>query len=43
MHRFHPHDRLPETATDTLADARGADGHLFARPDVPHIFSRGES
>jgi hypothetical protein len=30
MHCFHPHNRLPEPATDTL-------------PDVPHIFSRGES
>ena len=43
MHCSHPHNRLPETATDTLADARGAKGHTFAPPGVPNTFSRGES
>jgi hypothetical protein len=43
MHRFRPHNRLPVAATDTPADARGADGRPSARHDVPQIFSRGES
>jgi hypothetical protein len=43
VHRFRPHNRLPVAATDTPADARGADGRPFARPDVPQIFSGGES